>query len=157
MRFPACRAVLAVLVLAVLASPVAAATYKWTDANGRVVYSDLPPQGNVKYETIGGPPPPANPNALQELAQKDLDMKKRQLEAGERDKKADEARTALIKKTEQCQRAESNVRQLAAAQVALVRYNEKGEAFVVDEVTRRRERTEIETWIRQNCGAISKN
>ena len=27
-----------------------AATYKWTDANGRVIYSDQPPSGNVKVE-----------------------------------------------------------------------------------------------------------
>jgi Skp family chaperone for outer membrane proteins len=151
------RALLAALVLAVLASPASAATYKWTDASGRVVYSDLPPQGDIKYETIGGPPPAANPNALQDLAAKELEMKKRQLEAQERDKKAEAQRAELIKKTEQCQRAESNVRQLAASQVALVRYNEKGEPFVVDEATRRRERTEIELWMRQNCAGILKN
>jgi Skp family chaperone for outer membrane proteins len=151
------RALLAALVLVALASSASAATYKWTDASGRVVYSDLPPQGDVKYETIGGPAPPANPNALQDLAARELEMKKRQLEAQERDKKAEAQRAELIKKTEQCQRAESNVRQLAASQVALVRYNEKGEAFVVDEATRRRERTEIEIWMRQNCAGILKN
>ena len=31
------------------------------------------------------------------------------------------------------------------------------EAFVVDEGTRRRERIEIEAWMRQNCGGITKN
>ena len=149
------RVFLAALVCAALASPACAATYKWTDANGRVVYSDIPPQGNIKYETIGAPPPPANPNAVQELAAKDLELRKRQLDAADRDKKTQEKQAELIKKTEQCQRAESNVRQLAAEQVALVRYNEKGEAFVVDEMTRRRERTEIEIWMRQNCPGIA--
>ena len=38
-----------------------AALYKWTDANGRVVYSDQPPAGDVKVDTVAGPPPPANP------------------------------------------------------------------------------------------------
>ena len=151
------RALVAALVLAALASPAGAVTYKWTDASGRVVYSDLPPQGDVKYETIGGPAPAANPNALQDLAAKELEMKKRQLEAQERDKKAEAQRAELIKKTEQCQRAESNVRQLAASQVALVRYNEKGEPFVLDEAARRRERTEIELWMRQNCAGILRN
>jgi hypothetical protein len=152
------RAFLAVLVCAALASPAGAATYKWTDANGRVVYSDIPPQGNVKYETIGGPPPAANPNAVQELAGKELEMRKRQVEAVDRDKKADEKRAELIKRTEQCQRAESNVRQLAASQVPLVRYNERGEAFVLDDAMRRRERMEIEVWMRQRCdGFIAKS
>jgi Skp family chaperone for outer membrane proteins len=150
------RALVAALVLTAVASPAGAVTYKWTDAGGRVVYSDLPPQGDIKYETIGGPAPAANPNALQDLAAKELEMKKRQLEAQERDKKAEAQRAELVKKTEQCQRAESNVRQLAASQVALVRYNEKGEPFVLDEAARRRERTEIELWMRQNCAGILK-
>jgi Skp family chaperone for outer membrane proteins len=150
-----CRALLAALVCAALASPVCAATYKWTDANGRVVYSDIPPQGNVKYETIGAPAPASNPNAVQDLAAKDLEMRKRQIDAADRDKKAQEKQAELIKKTEQCQRAESNIRQLSADQIALVRYNEKGEAFVVDEATRRRERTEIEIWMRSNCAGIA--
>ena len=151
------RALIAILAFASLAAPVCAATYKWVDANGRVVYSDIPPQGNVKYETIGAPPPPSNPNAVQDLAAKDLEVKKRQVDAADRDKKAQEKQAELIKRTEQCQRAESNVRQLAAEQVALVRLNEKGEPFVVDEAVRRRERTEIEAWMRQNCGGMTKN
>jgi len=151
------RLVIAALACAALAAPVCATTYKWTDANGRVVYSDIPPQGNVKYDTIGAPAPAANPNAVQELAAKDLELKKRQTDATDRDKKAAEKQAELIKRTEQCQRAESNVRQLSAEQVALVRYNEKGEPFVVDEAVRRRERTEIEVWMRQNCGQVAKN
>ena len=154
------RAFLAAVVCAVLAAPVSAATYKWTDANGRVVYSDLPPQGNVKYETISGAASaPGNPTAVQDLAAKQLELKKRQADAVEKDKKADEKRVELAKRDEQCQRAQSNIRQLSAEQVALIRYNEKGEAFYVDDATRRRERTEIEGWMRQNCGpgATAKN
>mgnify|MGYP003693546373 CR=1 FL=1 len=33
-------------------SPAGSALYKWTDANGRVVYSDQPPPGDVKVERI---------------------------------------------------------------------------------------------------------
>src|SRR5215208_3534047 len=132
------RVLIAALACAALATPVGAATYKWTDANGRVVYSDIPPLGNVKYETIGAPAPAANPNAVQELAAQALEIRRRHVDAADRDKKTEEKRAELIKRTEQCQRAESNVRQLAAEQVALVRYNEKGEPFVVEEAVRRR-------------------
>ena len=153
------RAIVAAVLCAALAGTVHAATYKWTDANGRVVYSDIPPQGNVKYETVGGAAPPSNPNAVQELAAKQLELKKRQTEAAANEKKADEKRVDLAKRDEQCQRAQSNIRQLSAEQVALVRYNEKGEAFYLDDATRRRERAEIESWMRQNCGpgGIAKN
>jgi len=89
------RALLAAFVCAALAAPVCAVTYKWTEANGRVVNSDIPPQGNVKYETIGGPAPAANPNAVQEMAVKEVEMRKRQTEAVDREKKADEGRVEL--------------------------------------------------------------
>jgi len=151
------RVLIALLACAALASPAGAVTYKWTDANGRVVYSDIPPVGNVKYETIGGPAPVDNANAVQDLAAKQLEMKKRQTEAADKDKKAEEKRVELAKREEQCQRAQSNIRQLAAEQVALVRYNEKGEAFQVDDATRRRERVEIEAWMQKNCGREAAN
>ena len=151
------RMLIAALACAVLAAPAGAATYKWTDANGRVVYSDIPPQGNVKYETVGAVAAPANPNAVKDMAAKDVELKKRQTEAADNDKKAEEKRTELAKRYEQCQRAESNVRNLAAEQIPMMRYNEKGEAFYLDEATRRRERSDIEAWIRQNCGAAAKN
>ena len=52
---------------AVAAGSAGATLYKWTDANGRVVYSDQPPTGNVKVEIVGGAPPPDNPNAAREM------------------------------------------------------------------------------------------
>ena len=157
MRFAFRRALVAALACAALAAPVSAATYKWTDANGRVVYSDIPPQGNVKYETVGVAAAPANVKAVQDLAAREVALKKRQAEAADKDKKDEEKRAEVAKLTEQCDRAQANVRNLAAEQIPMMRYNEKGEAFYLDDATRRRERTEIETWMRQNCGAVAKN
>jgi hypothetical protein len=71
------HAVICVLALALVAGPATAALYKWTDASGRVVYSDQPPTGNVKVETLQGPPP-ANPSAVKDLANKELEFKQRQ-------------------------------------------------------------------------------
>ncbi len=70
------------------AQPALGALYKWVDSNGRVVYSDQPPTGDVKVETISGPPPPANPNAPQELANKQMESRKQQTEAAASAKKA---------------------------------------------------------------------
>jgi hypothetical protein len=42
-------------------------------------------------------------------------------------------------------------RQLAAEQISLVRVNEKGEQVYVDDATRRKERTNLETWVKANC------
>jgi hypothetical protein len=62
---------LAVLLLAALAAAPVAAQYKWRDANGRMVYSDLPPPASVAPRDVlrtparpaqaGGPDGPAGP------------------------------------------------------------------------------------------------
>ena len=41
-----------------------------------MIYSDQPPPGNVKVETLNAPPPPANPNAVKDLAAKDAEIRK---------------------------------------------------------------------------------
>ena len=130
-----------------------AALYKWTDAKGRVVYSDQPPMGDVKIETIQGAPPPSNPNAVKDMAAKELDFKRRQTEAAEKEKKTDAQRAEIAKQSEQCLRAQGQIKQLAAEQIALIRYNAKGEAVYVDEATRRKERSDLEIWVKQNCPA----
>lgn len=146
-------ALFAACAVAVLfANPAAAALYKWTDANGRVVYSDQPPAGNEKYEIVGGAAPPSNPNAVKDLAAKEAEFRKRQTDAAKAEKKSDAERVKQAKLNEMCERARANVRTLAAEQVALVRHNEKGEAVPVDDATRRRERVEVEAWIKANCG-----
>src|SRR5258705_9344397 len=82
--------------------PATAALYKWTDANGRVVYSDQPPPGKTDVKTLQGPPPPANPGAAKDLANKELEYKQRQLETIEAGKKADKDRAATKELTENC-------------------------------------------------------
>lgn len=145
-------ATLAVALLCLAVSGGTSATlYKWTDPNGRVVYSDQPPTGNVKTEVVQGAPPPSNPNAVKDLAAKDLELKKRQTDAVEKDKKSEAERVQLAKRNEQCARTQSQIRQLASEQVALIRYNEKGEAVYVDGETRRKERADLENWVKQNC------
>jgi hypothetical protein len=70
------RHLLPILLLALAASPVAHAQYKWRDSNGRMVYSDLPPPASVAPSAVlwsparpalAGPPggsgAPATPQA----------------------------------------------------------------------------------------------
>ncbi len=141
------------LALCALAVPASATLYKWTDANGRVVYSDQPPPGDVKTQIVQGAPPPSNPNAVKDMANKDLELKKRAKDAAEKEKKDETARAEQVRRNEQCTRVENQIRQLAAEQLALVRVNEKGETVYVDNATRRKEREDLAAWQRQNCGA----
>ena len=145
-------ATLAALAVAA-AVPAAAALYKWTDANGRVVYSDQPPSAaNVKAETLSAPPPAANPNAAKELAQKEADMRKRSTDRAEATAKAEKELTAKEQRAEECTRMASNIKQLSSSQFRIYRANEKGEQVEMDEAAKQRERARLEGLHKEHCG-----
>lgn len=137
--------------LATFTDPAAAAMYKWTDANGRVVYSDQPPPASVKSELLNPTPPPANPNAVKEMAQGGADLSKRQSERAEADAKAAKARTDAERIREACARVRAQIAQLSADNELLRRVNEKGEKVYMDDAMRRKEREPLEKWSKENC------
>src|SRR3977135_2908218 len=92
----------AAVALALTAMPAGAVLYKWTDANGRVIYSDQPPNGNFKVEAINPPPPPSNPNAVKELASKEAELQQKRLLRTSEEAKATKAQADTDKKREQC-------------------------------------------------------
>src|SRR5947199_1531843 len=132
---PRSYAWLAVLLATALipAGSGAAALYKWTDASGRVVYSDQPPPGNVKSEMLKGPPPPANPNAVKEMATKELEYRQRQLDKAEAGAKADKDRTMAKDRADNCAQVKGQMQQLAQESLALYRIKEKGERVAMDD------------------------
>ena len=87
-----------------VSAPVAAQTYKWTDANGEVHYSDQPPPPNVKEPVTIKPRKQSAPAAPTEKGapaakaktymEQEAEFRKRQVETAEREaaekKKADE-------------------------------------------------------------------
>jgi hypothetical protein len=133
-----------------LAFPAAATLYKWTDANGRVVYSDQPPPGKTEVKTLQGPPPPANPAAAKELATKELEYKQRQLDIAEASKKADKDRAVAKELTENCMQVKGSLDQLGSDQFALYRVNEKGERVPMDDTARRAERDRLVKWMKES-------
>jgi Skp family chaperone for outer membrane proteins len=138
------------LLAATYAAGAMAALYKWTDAQGRVVYSDQPPQANVKTEQLRGAPPPANPNAAKELAQREADFRKRQTDAADAAAKSGKQRASSEQQAESCAQAKGELKQLAESQLAIYRYNEKGEREVMNDDARGRERAKLNTWMRDN-------
>ncbi len=151
-RNPGLLAYMAMAILLVCVPTVAnAALYKWTDASGRVVYSDQPPNSDAKTETIQAPAPIGNADAVKSLANRDAEFRKRQAEAAESTKKLDTQRSDAAKRNEQCTRAAGQIKLLSSDQLALVRQNEKGEVVQIDDAMRRKERGDLETWIRTNC------
>lgn len=134
------------------AAPAIAAVYKWTDATGRVVYSDQPPPTNVKVETLNAPPPPANPNAAKDLAQQNVDLRKREAQRADADKKQEKSNADAQLRRTQCTQVQGHIGQLSASQEIVYRVNEKGERIAMDDTARRREIEQLQTWLRENCG-----
>jgi Skp family chaperone for outer membrane proteins len=138
--------------LALTALPAGAALYKWTDANGRVIYSDQPPNGNYKVEAINAPPPPANPNAVKELASKEAELQQKKILRADDEAKAAKTKVESDKKREQCGRMRGQIAMMQSEQnVVLFRSNEKGEPVYMDDAARRKERDQLEAWVRENC------
>jgi hypothetical protein len=149
------RSMLVVAACAACAAlPVAAATYKWIDENGRVVYGDTPPPG-VKAERLDLAVPAANPNAARELAAKDAELKKRAQDRADADantaKQVAEDRALL----DRCVQARGRMATLRA-DVRLYRYNEKGEQVTMDAAERERTIAETDKYLRDlNCPPVA--
>jgi hypothetical protein len=144
---------LAVCALAFAALPAAAALYKWTDENGRVVYGDTPPAG-VKAERVNAAVPPADPNAVREMASKDAQINKRQQARAEDDAKAEKADAEAKAKLDRCAQARGNIQALRS-DANIVRFNEKGEKVYLDAPERAKGIADSEKLLRDlNCPGV---
>lgn len=136
--------------------PAGAEMYKWTDADGKVHFSDQPPPSNIKNLTTikrgkpAGTPPPAasesdsdsvNPDPAVEktkaaapktYVEKDMEFKKRQVEKAEREaaekKKTDEA----AEKKRNCDQSRAQLKSLQAGG-RVARANAQGEREYLSE------------------------
>ncbi len=110
------KSLLGLTIVLLCATPVYADLYKWVDAQGKTHYSDQPASGSVKSEKKLEIPNQPSVSALPENAKtwqdKELDYKKRQASAAEREvkkqKDAEEAKT----KNENCDRAKEDLSRL---------------------------------------------
>jgi hypothetical protein len=140
----------AALLLAV--GPAAATTYKWTDASGRVIYSDQPPAGNFKVEEINAPPPPANPNAVKDLANKDAEIRKQKLLRADEEAKATKARVEANLNREQCDKVRGQIITLGqSSQLIIYTTDAQGQRTAMDDAAKVRERQRLEAWVRESC------
>jgi len=110
-RLSATPAPLLGLVLGALATPgLAAAMYKWVDADGQVNYTQSPPPPGIEAEALKPPPPPANP----EEARKQLENRQELLEERREERQEQAQKQAgLAEETawyeENCKRARQSV------------------------------------------------
>jgi len=130
--------------------PAAAATYKWLDENGRVVYGDTPPPG-VKAERINVALPPADPSAVRDMASKDAELKKREQQRAEAQAGAEKAVADNQAAVERCVQARGRMQALRS-EGQLYRYNEKGDKVFLDQAARDKAIAETDRYMRDlNC------
>jgi len=143
---------IALCAVALAATPLSAALYKWTDENGRTVYGDTPPAG-VKAERVNAPSAPANPNAVRDMAATDAQIKARQRARVEEDAKAEKAQTDAKAKLERCAQLRGNIQTMRSS-AAVYKFNDKGEKIYLEAADRERSIADSETQLRNlNCPA----
>jgi hypothetical protein len=120
---------------ALVALPALATTYKWTDANGHVVYSDQPPPGNVKAEMIGPAPPPSNPNAVKDMAQKDLELKQRQKDRTDAAVKVEKAKEVDTRRHDLCLSVRGRLKEMREGK-PVFRYDANGTRVILNDTER---------------------
>jgi hypothetical protein len=161
------------LVLACLLPVGALAQYQWIDKDGRKVFSDRPPPSDIPAKNIVKQPrggsageaampaaaaaaAPASAAAsaasAPKLAGKDkaLEEKKKQAEGAEAAKKKEEELKLAQMKEENCARAKESKASFDSG-VRVMRTNEKGERYFLDDGQRAAESARLEKIIATDC------
>lgn len=149
-----------VLVLAGLcaAAPAAAQTvYKWTDAGGRVQYTNTPPPAGVPFSTLGPPPAPDAEAASQARAraQRSIDeaaraADERRRAQTQRDAQAESDRVQGAERQRRCAAARHDL-QLLQRGGPVFHYDERGQRVYVDDKQRDAETARMRAAVEQWC------
>lgn len=144
----------AALLLALAGSlvPVAGAAtlYKYTDNRGRVVYSDVPPPGNVNSQTVTTTAP-ANPQAARDLQAKEAEFRKRQQQRADDAAAEEKSRADAARRAQACTQSRGTLKGLQDQNLPHYRMNEAGERMLLDAEMRRLEIERLEKYLRENC------
>ena len=146
------------IVAALAALPAGAQMYKWTDANGRVQYSDKPPPGGAKagqvtrsnVSTVQSGSAPSAGGGPKSPAEQEQEFRKRQAEQEEAQKKAQKVAEEQKSKQANCQNAQ---RQLAAMQSGqrISTLDEKGERRFLEDAEIQQEAAKSQAEVSRWC------
>ena len=160
------QAVVVVGFAVLLASLPAAAQWKWKDARGQVVISDVPPPRDIpdrdvlqKPELVNRraanqPTPVASAPAPEAVAKAkidpELEARKKKAEQEQVDKAKVEEEKVAAQRAENCRRARAHMSSLDSG-IRLSRTNEKGEREILDDKQRAEEVARTRQIISSDC------
>jgi hypothetical protein len=90
-------------------------------------------------------------NLDRDMANQELELKKRQAQRAADQKKAEKQRVNAALQQQACTEAREQIKIFDANELILARINEKGEPVYLDEAMRAKERERLDVQIRQNC------
>ncbi len=148
-RLSRCARAGALAAAVVMLSPLAAGElYRWTDADGRTVYSDHPPADrNVDRVIRAAPAPAGDPQALAKAEQAFRD---RQRERADAESQASKVAAETNRRAEECTRLRGQIEYLKTATYAY-QVDVKGAKTPLDQAARKRAIDEREALIATNC------
>lgn len=145
------RVIIALLGSAFLLSSANAATYRWIDDSGQVVYAQVPPPGDRPYTLIGPPPPAADAagdrSRLEALRQDLADRNEDQQIIAEQQAKAAEKQAVIDKN---CDTARRNIASLEGSPNRLIRQSDGSVKRLLPE-ERAAKLTEARDYLKENC------
>jgi len=136
-----------------------AQTYQWKDSSGRTVISDTPPPASAKDRRAIGDRRPAvvsekveekAPEAPKTMAEKDLEFKKRQLEAKEQAEARAKEQAAEKERRESCENARRNLAVFETEQ-PVVTYDDSGQRKLMDSSQRTQEIERARRFVAESC------
>jgi hypothetical protein len=145
------RLVIAVVALAL--APVAfAQLYKYTDKDGKTVYTDQPPASTdskqLKIQTA--PPAAAAPAPAKSALEKDKELEKGRKDGREAAKKADDTAQRAREAEEKCATAKANYEQWKIGE-RLTKRSETGERIYIEADEQEREKEKARVIMDQAC------
>ncbi len=127
--------------------------YKWTDANGRVQYSDRkPPDGKQAVEVRNTVSSVGSQKSVggKSASELDKEFQKRREEQAESQQKQQQTAMQDKQKAESCDAARRNLAALQSGQ-RIERYNMNGERSYLSDADRPREIQRNQQLVEQNC------
>ncbi len=125
--------------------------YQWKDENGKTIISDKPPVGaNATAKKIDSSTPAAASNQ-KTLADRELDLRKRQKEAEDSSENAAKEQTASNERAKNCESARRYLQTLESGERIAMR-DDKGERYFMEDAQREQEIASTRQSIQSNCG-----
>lgn len=129
--------------------------YQWKDPSGQYVYSDNPPPGNIpsrmlRRDAVGEITPPTPSPASPTIADRELELKKRQQDQAEKQAKSDKDNADAKTRAQNCELARNQLTALESGQ-RVARFNAQGEREFLDDAQRSAEIERTRKIVEDSC------